>query len=45
MKKVNKVMTKDQKKLLIAMLVGDGTICSNGVYKLSHAMEQEEYLK
>ena len=45
MKKVNKVMTKSQKQLLIAMLIGDGTICSNGVYKLSYAGEQEEYLR
>lgn len=27
------------------MLLGDGTICSNNVYKLCHSIEQEDYLK
>lgn len=42
--KVVKKLSKEQKSLLIAMLLGDGTICNNNVYKLSHAKEQYEYL-
>lgn len=38
-------MTKEQKQLLVALLIGDGTISSNYVFKLSHATSQIEYLK
>lgn len=36
---------KDSRNLLIAMLLGDGTISSNGVYKLSHCVNQTDYLQ
>lgn len=36
---------KDSRNLLIAMLLGDGTISNNFVFKLSHAIEQKEYLE
>ena len=38
-------ITKESRNLLIGMLLGDGTICSNNVYKLCHSIEQEDYLK
>lgn len=38
-------ITKEGRNLLIGMLLGDGTICSNNVYKLCHSVEQEDYLK
>ena len=42
--KIQKKLTKEQKQLLIALLIGDGTISSNYVFKLCHAKEQKEYL-
>ena len=42
--KVKQKATKEQKAVLIALLLGDGTICSNNVFKLCHAQEQQEYL-
>lgn len=42
--KVKQKATKEQKAALIALLLGDGTICSNNVFKLCHAQEQQEYL-
>lgn len=44
-KKIQKVMSKDQKRLLISLLLGDGTISSNYVFKLSHSSEQKEFLE
>lgn len=38
-------LSKEQKSLLIALLIGDGTISSNYVFKLSHSTLQREYLK
>lgn len=38
-------ITKESRNLLIGMLLGDGTICSNNVYKLCHSIKQEDYLK
>ena len=38
-------ITKESRNLLIGMLLGDGTICSNNVYKICHSIEQEDYLK
>lgn len=43
-KKIKKKLTKEQKQLLIALLIGDGTISNNYVFKLSHGIEQSEYL-
>jgi hypothetical protein len=43
--KIQKRMTKEQKQLLIALLIGDGTISNNYVFKLSHTSEQLEYLE
>lgn len=46
MKKViTKTLSKEQKQLLIALLIGDGTISSNNVFKLSHAPQQTEFLQ
>lgn len=36
--------SKEVKSLLIALLIGNGTICSNNVFKLSHTTEQTKYL-
>lgn len=44
-RKIQKSLSKEQKKLLIAMLLGDGTISSNYVFKLSHAIQQREFLE
>jgi len=38
-------MKQEAKSLLIGMLLGDGTISSNFVYKLSHGENQKEYLE
>jgi hypothetical protein len=38
-------ITKESRNLLIGLLLGDGTICSNNVFKLSHCAEQAEYLE
>lgn len=38
-------LSKEQKSLLIALLIGDGTISSNYVFKLSHSTSQREYLE
>lgn len=38
-------ITKDSRNLLIALLLGDGTISNNNVFKLSHCEQQEEYLQ
>lgn len=37
--------TKESRSLLIAMLLGDGTISNNYVYKLAHAESQKDYLE
>lgn len=36
---------KNSRNLLIGMLLGDGTISNNNVYKLSHCVEQSDYLQ
>ena len=36
---------KESRNLLIALLLGDGTISNNNVLKLAHCIEQEDYLK
>lgn len=36
---------KQSRNLLIAMLLGDGTIGNNYVYKLAHCAEQSDYLQ
>lgn len=38
-------LSKEQKSLLIALLIGDGTISNNYVFKLSHSTLQREYLE
>lgn len=43
-RKIVKKLNKEQKSLLIALLLGDGTISSNYVFKLSHSEEQREFL-
>lgn len=44
-KKINKKLNKDQKSLLIGLLLGDGTISNNYVFKLAHSYKQKEFLK
>lgn len=43
-RKIKRKESKEIKSLLIGMLIGDGTISNNYVFKLSHANEQTEYL-
>lgn len=38
-------INKNSRNLLIAMLLGNGTISNNFVFKMAHAVEQQEYLK
>lgn len=38
-------ITKESRNLLIALLLGDGTICSNNVFKLAHCEQQKDYLE
>ena len=38
-------ITKESRNLLIALLLGDGTICNNNVFKLTHAEQQKDYLE
>lgn len=38
-------INKESRDLLIALVLGDGTISNNNVLKLSHCIEQEDYLK
>ena len=38
-------ITKESRNLLIALLIGDGTICNNNVFKLAHAEKQKDYLE
>jgi hypothetical protein len=44
-RKIVKKLSKEQKSLLIALLLGDGTISNNYVFKLSHSKEQKEFLE
>lgn len=41
---IKRKVSKETKRLLIAMLLGDGTISNNFVFKLCHSSDQEEYL-
>lgn len=36
---------KDSRNLLIALLIGDGTISNNFVFKIAHCKEQKDYLE
>ena len=36
---------KESRNLLIAMLLGDGTISNNYVFKIAHAESQKDYLE
>lgn len=36
---------KDSRNLIIGLLLGDGTISNNNVFKLSHGYKQKEYLE
>lgn len=44
-RKIVKKLSKEQKSLLIGLLIGDGTISNNYVFKLSHSILQKEYLE
>lgn len=44
-RKIVAKISKEKKSLLIAMLLGDGTISSNYVFKLSHSEAQREFLE
>jgi len=41
-RKIVRKLSKEQKSLLIGLLIGDGTISSNYVFKLSHSESQRE---
>lgn len=45
MAKIKRKLSKKQKQLLIALLIGDGSISNNYVFKLSHSEKQREYLE
>ena len=38
-------VTKESRNLLIGMLLGDGTISNNNVFKIAHSESQKEYLE
>lgn len=38
-------ITKESRNLLIALLIGDGTISNNYVFKLAHCVDQLDYLQ
>lgn len=38
-------ITKESRNLLIGMLLGDGTISNNNVFKMAHCEEQKDYLE
>lgn len=44
-RRITKKLSKEQKSLLIGLLLGDGTISSNYVFKLSHSETQREFLE
>lgn len=44
-RRIIKKLSKEQKSLLIGLLLGDGTISSNYVFKLSHSEAQREFLE
>lgn len=38
-------ITKESRNLLIGLLIGDGTISNNNVFKLAHSKQQKDYLE
>lgn len=38
-------ITKESRNLLIALLIGDGTIQNNNVFKIAHCEQQKDYLE
>ena len=38
-------ITKESRNLLIGMLLGDGTMSNNNVFKIAHSQSQKEYLE
>ena len=38
-------ITKESRNLLIGLLIGDGTISNNNVFKIAHCKEQQDYLQ
>ena len=38
-------LTKESRNLLIAMLLGDGTVSNNYVFKMCHCEDQKDYLE
>jgi hypothetical protein len=38
-------ITKESRNLLIGMLLGDGTISNNSVFKIAHSESQKDYLE
>ena len=45
MRKISKKLNLNQKRLLLGMLIGDGTITNHPDYKIDHSAPQLEYLK
>lgn len=44
-RKISKKLSKSQKKLLLGLLIGDGTITNHPDFKMDHSGDQEEYLR
>lgn len=44
-RKITKKLNKSQKRLLLGLLIGDGTITNHPDFKMDHSGDQEEYLK
>jgi hypothetical protein len=38
-------ITKESRNLLIGLLLGDGTISNNNVFKIAHSEKQKNYLE
>lgn len=44
-RKITKKLNKSQKRLLLGLLIGDGTITNHPDFKMDHSGDQEEYLQ
>lgn len=44
-KKISKKLNKSQKRLLLGLLIGDGTITNHPDFKITHSGPQEEFLR
>ena len=44
-RKITKKLNKSQKRLLLGLLIGDGTITNHPDFKMDHSKDQEEFLQ